>query len=331
MLFQNVWLSGGFRIFLDGGRFFLLLDSRTDEGLLVQAKAVYYYANLVIEYEFVVDSGKSEVFAGKVQQGRSNRKGRKSRILEGNEITAIFVLTDIANWKPARYSHNARSRVLQSHNVRGFCSDNSAKGCYVLRIEGQISTFQKRLVAYRNIRFLLRQQGDSALGIYLTPAGQVYRRVGLERYYEVNVPKPNFLSTIVDIRLIRIYKVVSQQQIRYKIGHNPGQTSELYKRSLAVVGADQVNSKRSLLRKSHSLAVDTLYLAYAVFDLIFQGLQEYYVDDRLAYARVKTDFYIFYVGRSASCNAKVGKSRYCRVFRVLFMLRKARGYGLCGG
>ena len=44
---------------------------------------------------------------------------------------------------------------------------------------------------------------------------------------------------------------------------------ELYKRSLAVVGADQVNSERSLLRKSYSLAVDTLYLACMVFDLVF--------------------------------------------------------------
>ena len=47
---------------------------------------------------------------------------------------------------------------------------------------------------------------------------------------------------------------------------------ELYKRSLAVVGADQVNSKRSLLRKLYSFAINTLYLAYVVFDLMFQGL-----------------------------------------------------------
>ena len=46
------------------------------------------------------------------------------------------------------------------------------------------------------------------LGIYLTPARQVYRRVGLEKYYEVDVSKPNFLSAIVDIYLIGIYKVV---------------------------------------------------------------------------------------------------------------------------
>ena len=45
--------------------------------------------------------------------------------------------------------------------------------------------------------------------------------------------------------------------------------SELYKRGLAIVGADQVNSKYSLLRKPYSLAIDTLYLAYMVFDLIF--------------------------------------------------------------
>ena len=48
--------------------------------------------------------------------------------------------------------------------------------------------------------------------------------------------------------------------------------SELYKHSLAVIGADQVNSKYSLLRKPYSLAVNTLYLAYIVFDLMFQGL-----------------------------------------------------------
>ena len=44
---------------------------------------------------------------------------------------------------------------------------------------------------------------------------------------------------------------------------------KLYKRSLAIVGADQVNSKYSLLRKSYSLAINTLYLAYIVFDLVF--------------------------------------------------------------
>ena len=46
------------------------------------------------------------------------------------------------------------------------------------------------------------------LGIYLTPIGQVYRRIGLERHYEVDVSKPNFLGTIVDVCLIGIYKVV---------------------------------------------------------------------------------------------------------------------------
>ena len=102
--------------------------------MLVRAKAVYYYTNFVIEYEFVVDNrkGKSKVIARKVRQGRTNRKGRKSRILGGNEIAAIFTLTNITNRKPARYSYNARSRVLQYYNVRGFYSDNSAKGRYVL-------------------------------------------------------------------------------------------------------------------------------------------------------------------------------------------------------
>ena len=226
MFFQHVQLSSRFRIFLDGGFFFLLLllNCYTYKGLLVQAKAVYYYVNFVIEYKFVVDSrkGESKVIARKVQQGRTNRKGRKSRILGRNEIIAIFVLIDITNQKPARYSYNARSRVLQSYNVRGFYSDNSAKGRYILRVEGQISTFQKRLVAYRNIRFLLRQQSNGALGIYLMPVGQVYGRIGLERYYKVDISKLNFLSTIVDIRLIGIYKVVPQQQIRCKIGYNLG-------------------------------------------------------------------------------------------------------------
>ena len=212
MLFRYIQLSSGFRVFLNGGCFFLLLllNCYAHEGLLIQAKAVYYYANFVIEYEFVVDSGKSEVFAGKVQQGRSNRKGRKSRILGGNEIATIFVLTNVANRKLARYSYDARSRVLQSYNIRGFYSNNSTKGYYVLRIEGQISTFQKRLIAYRNVRFLLQQQSNSALSIYLAPIGQVYRRVGLERHYEVNISKPNFLSTVVDIYLVGIYKVIPQ-------------------------------------------------------------------------------------------------------------------------
>ena len=241
MLFQHIWLSGEFRVFLNRGCLFLLLlllNCYTYEGLLIQAKTIYHYTNLIIKHEFVVDSRKSKVFARKVQQGRSNRKGRKSRILGGNEITAIFVLTNIANWKLARYSYNARSRVLQSYNVKGFYSDNSAKGRYVLRIEGQISTFQKRLIVYRNVRFLLRQQGNSASSTYLASTGQVYKRIGLEKHYEVNISKPNFLSTIVDIHLIRIYKVVPQQQIRYKIRYNLGQASELYKYSLAIVGAD---------------------------------------------------------------------------------------------
>ena len=116
VLFRNVQLSSRFRIFLDGGCLFLLLllNCRTYEGLLIRAKAVCHYANLVIEYEFVVDSGKGEskVIARKVQQGRTNRKGRKSRIPGGDEITAVFVLIDIANRKPAGYSYNARSRVL---------------------------------------------------------------------------------------------------------------------------------------------------------------------------------------------------------------------------
>ena len=94
--------------------------------------------------------------------------------------------------------------------------------------------------------------------------------------------------------------------------------SELYKYSLAIVGADQVNGERSLLRELYSLAVNTLYLAYIVFDLVFHGLQEYCIDNRLTCTGVKTDFYIFYVGRSAGCNAKVGKSHYSRVFHVLF-------------
>ena len=228
MLFQYIQLSSRFQVFLDRNYFFLLLllllNRYPYEGLLVQAKAVYYYTNFIIKYKFVVNSrkGKSKVIARKVQQGRTNRKGRKSRILGGNEIAAVFVLADIANWKPARYSYNARSWVLQSYNVRGFCSDNSAKGCYMLRIEGQISTFQKQLIAYRNIYFLLQQQGDGAFSIYLTPIGQVYGRMGLERYYEVDISKPNFLSTIVDIYLVGIYKVVPQQQIRYKIRYNPG-------------------------------------------------------------------------------------------------------------
>ena len=51
--------------------------------------------------------------------------------------------------------------------------------------------------------------------------------------------------------------------------NNLGRALELYKRSLAIVGADQVNGECSLLRKPYSLAVNTLYLAYAVFDLIF--------------------------------------------------------------
>ena len=46
------------------------------------------------------------------------------------------------------------------------------------------------------------------LGIYLAPVGQVYRYMCLERYYEVDVFEPNFLSAIVDICLIGIYKVV---------------------------------------------------------------------------------------------------------------------------
>ena len=46
------------------------------------------------------------------------------------------------------------------------------------------------------------------LSIYLMPIGQVYRRVGLERHYEVDISKPNFLSAVVDIYLIGIYKVV---------------------------------------------------------------------------------------------------------------------------
>ena len=188
----------------------------------------------------------------------------------------------------------------------------------MLRIEGQISTFQKRLIAYRNIYFLLQQQSNGVLGIYLTPTRQVYKYTGLERHYKVDISKPNFLSTIVDIRLIRIYKVIPQQQIRCKIRHNLGRMSELHKHSLAVVGADQVNSKYSLLKKLYSLAINTLYLAYIVFDLILQGLQEYSVDNRLAYARVKTDFYIFYVRRRASYNAKVGKSRYCQVFYIFY-------------
>ena len=45
--------------------------------------------------------------------------------------------------------------------------------------------------------------------MYLAPVGQVYRRAGLERHYKVDISKPNFFSTIVDIRLIGIYKVVS--------------------------------------------------------------------------------------------------------------------------
>ena len=48
-----------------------------------------------------------------------------------------------------------------------------------------------------------------------------------------------------------------------------GRTLELHEYSLAVVGADQVNGKRSPLKKSYSLAVDTFYLAYIVFDLMF--------------------------------------------------------------
>ena len=40
------------------------------------------------------------------------------------------------------------------------------------------------------------------------PIRQVYGRIGLERYYEVDISKPNFLGTIVDICLIGIYKVV---------------------------------------------------------------------------------------------------------------------------
>ena len=47
------------------------------------------------------------------------------------------------------------------------------------------------------------------LSIYLALAGQVYERIGLERHYEVDISKLNFLGTIVDIRLIGIYKVVS--------------------------------------------------------------------------------------------------------------------------
>ena len=244
MLFRNVQLSSRFQVFLNRGCLLLLLLQLLNcyiyKGLLIQVEAVYYYTNLIIEHEFVVNSrkGESKVIARKVQQGRSNRKGRKSRILGGNKITTIFVLTNIANWKPARNSYNTRSRVLQSYNVGGFYSDNSAKGRYVLRIEGQISTFQKRLVVYRNIYFLLQQQSNGVLGTYLAPIGQVYRRVGLERHYKVDISEPNFFGTIVDVRLIRIYKVVSQQQIQYKIGHNLGRTLELYKRGLAVIGAD---------------------------------------------------------------------------------------------
>ena len=44
----------------------MLLDSYADKGLLVQAKAICYYTNFIIEYEFVVDCRKSEVFVGKV-------------------------------------------------------------------------------------------------------------------------------------------------------------------------------------------------------------------------------------------------------------------------
>ena len=72
MLFWNVWLSGGFRIFLDGGCFFLLLllllNCCAYKGLFVRAKAVCHCANLVIEHEFVVDSrkGESKVIARKV-------------------------------------------------------------------------------------------------------------------------------------------------------------------------------------------------------------------------------------------------------------------------
>ena len=44
----------------------LLLNCYAYEGLLIQAKAVCHYANLIIEHEFVVDSRKSKVFARKV-------------------------------------------------------------------------------------------------------------------------------------------------------------------------------------------------------------------------------------------------------------------------
>ena len=44
--------------------------------------------------------------------------------------------------------------------------------------------------------------------MYLVPVGQVYRRAGLERYHEVDISEPNFLSAIVDVRLIGIYEVV---------------------------------------------------------------------------------------------------------------------------
>ena len=46
------------------------------------------------------------------------------------------------------------------------------------------------------------------LSIYFALIGQVCRHAGLERHYEVDVSKLNFLGAIVDIRLIRIYKVV---------------------------------------------------------------------------------------------------------------------------
>ena len=63
-----MWLSGGFRVFLDRGclLFLLLLNYYIYKGLLVQAKAIYYYMNFIIKYKFVVDYRKSEVFVGKV-------------------------------------------------------------------------------------------------------------------------------------------------------------------------------------------------------------------------------------------------------------------------
>ena len=94
---------------------------------------------------------------------------------------------------------------------------------------------------------------------------------------------------------------------------------ELYKRSLAIIGANQVNSEHSLLRKFYSLAINTLYFAYVVFDLMFQGLQECYIDDGLACTRVKADFYIFYsFRRNVGYNAKVGKSCYSQVVCIFY-------------